>query len=463
MQRLPWLMMILALGIVIRLGVVVAFPGVFAFDQTGEIHGSEGYDTYARNLVSTGVFGRTPGVPDAMLPPLYPYGLAVVYAVLGRGTLQVVGLHILLDVASMLMLYQIGKRLLPRGDAAGKIAALCYAVYPYLVFQNMTLIDTPIFMTLMYGFVLAMVSLRERPALNRQSLLIMLLAGVVLGAATLVRPIVLALLPFIGLWFLFRRSLGQMLLRLLPIAGIAIFMLVPWTVRNWQVYHTFVAMTVTSGGNFWQGNNAMTVPFFRAGYDVQWITPPDLGALAKDDRAADAELLRLGLTFLREHPEQIPDLLWTKFIVHWSIDIMPLHNPVAGKVPPLDYHGNVIVGTDGSGQPNLTGIPENDPVGAYSQPLFDQIGRVVHRFYYGGLFVLALIGMVLTARAWREVSLLWFAQISMTVVYVVFHPSTRYRVPTDPLLFLFSACTLMVIVDWLAKRRVSADSSPRTE
>jgi hypothetical protein len=68
---------------------------------------------------------------------------------------------------------------------------------------------------------------------------------------------------------------------------------------------------------------------------------------------------------------------------------------------------------------------------------------MVHSLYWGGLFLLGLAGIVLSARYWREVSLLWFVQISMTLVYVAFHPSTRYRVPTDPLMFLFSAYALV--------------------
>jgi hypothetical protein len=98
-------------------------------------------------------------------------------------------------------------------------------------------------------------------------------------------------------------------------------------------------------------------------------------------------------------------------------------------------------------------LPPGDPVGAYSTPLFDQIGRTVHRFYWGGLFLLGLLGIVVTAKQWRGVSLLWFIQISMTVMYVVFHPSTRYRVPTDPYWFIFSAAALVWLWErWQARR-----------
>ena len=104
----------------------------------------------------------------------------------------------------------------------------------------------------------------------------------------------------------------------------------------------------------------------------------------------------------------------------------------------------------------MGGLPPGDPVDAYSEPLFDQIGRTVHRIYWGGLFLLGLAGIALTLRQWRTVSLLLLAQFSMTVVYMAFHPSTRYRVPTDPLHFLFAAAALVAGWLWWRARRPAA-------
>ena len=86
---------------------------------------------------------------DAAIPPLYSYALAGVYGLFGRGYVQLGIFHSLLDAASILMLYHIGKRLLPFGEWVGALAGLFYALYPYLIFQNLTLIDTPFFMALL--------------------------------------------------------------------------------------------------------------------------------------------------------------------------------------------------------------------------------------------------------------------------------------------------------------------------
>lgn len=441
-HKLPLLLISAA---AIRLIVLLAFP-IFAFDQTGAIHGSGSFDQYAVNLLETGVYGLTPGTPDAMLPPLYSLVLAGVYGLFGRGALQVGLLHIALDLLSITMLVNIGRRLLPRGDWVGWLAGVFYAFYPYLIFQNLTLIDTPLFMTLFYAFILGVILLRARERLDRGAWLLAIGCGVLLGLATLLRAILPPFALLVGVWFLFRRSLTQTVMRLLPVALVSILMLVPWIVRNYDVYGVFVPGSVTAGSNFYQGSNPDVIPYLRAGYDVQWTSPDED---TPNTPEGDRRRTELALAYLRENPDQIPELMWVKLLTHWSIDIFPRRNPVAGEVPRLDYQGNVIREVDEEGDLSLGGLPEGDPVTAYSEPLFDQIGRAVHRVYFGVLLALALAGIVLTLKEWRDVSLLWFVQISMTLIYVVFHPSTRYRAPSDPLLFLFSAYAIVWLwVKW---------------
>ena len=363
--------------------MLLAFPGVFAFDQTGAIHGSGAYDEYAQNLLATGVYGRTPGVPDAAIPPLYSYVLAGVYGLFGRGYLQVGLFHILLDVCSILMLNQIAVRLMPKGEWVGALAGLFYALYPYLIFQNLTLIDTPFFMLLLNAFVLLMVLLRERPSLDRRTWMLAALGGIVLGLSVLARPITPPLAVLVALWFLFRLNLKQTILRLLPVALLSAAVLTPWIVRNDAVFGAFVPMTTTSGANFWQGNSPYTIPYFRAGYDVQW-TSPDLTTADPNSREADAERFALAFQWLRDNPDKIPELLWVKFLVYWSIDVTPRLNPAEGELPRLDYQGNVDRGRRRERRPRTGRTAAGRPGGRILQPLFDQIGRTIHRFYWGG-------------------------------------------------------------------------------
>jgi 4-amino-4-deoxy-L-arabinose transferase-like glycosyltransferase len=441
------LALVILLCIAARVAALITLPGIFDFVRTGAIHGSGAYDTYATNLLSTGVYGLTPGTPDAMLAPLYSYVLAVVYGIFGRGYWQVGLFHTLLDAASIALLYVIGKKLL--SDWVGWLACVFYAVYPSLIFQNLTLIDTPLFMLELHTFILIAILLRERPRRDRVTWGLAILGGLGLGLSMLTRPILPPLAALVGVWFLFRRSLLDSILRLLPVAVVGVLALVPWIARNQGVYGAFVPTTITSGSNFYQGNSPDTIPYLRAGYDVQWTSPDNQPANA-DTPAADNARMQWSLQWLRENPNVIPELLWVKFVTHWSIDIFPRFNPTEGEVPRPDYQGDAQQQSEDG--VDLGGLPPGDPVSVYNHPAFD-VARLVHRYYFGGLLALALAGFVLTLRRWRDVALLLFVQLSMTLVYVVFHPSTRYRVPTDPLLFLFSAYTLVWLWQRLRARR----------
>ncbi len=444
---------VLIIAIAARIVIFFAVPSIFRFEQTGTVHGSDAYDYYAQNLLQTGIYGRFADQPDAMIPPLYSYALAGVYALFGRSGLSVSAFHIVLDCLSITCLYHIGKRLFKSNEWAAALAGLFYALYPYLIFQNLTLIDTPFFMTLLYAFVLLMVLLRERPTLDKGTWGLAILAGIVLGLSMLTRSLLPILAILAAVWFLFRLSLWQTIMRLLPVAVVGLIVMIPWIVRNYGIYKAFVPTALNFGDNFYQGNSEYTIPFFRAGYDVQWVPAPPIQATERLGLEASQERFEFGMQYLRTHPEQIPDLIWTKFLVYWSIDIAPRKNPVNGQVPRLDYQGNAIQETNTQGDLQLGELPPGDPVGEYSGSLFDRIGRPIHILYWGGLLLLGIIGVVLTWKQWREVSLLWFVQISMTVMYIIFHPSTRYRVPTDPLLFLFSAYALLWLWQKIQQRR----------
>lgn len=420
------LLMVIALAVTIRVAVLLLFPSVFAWDQTGSVHGSDLYDKLAQNLLNTGVYGQVAGVPDALVPPLYSYLVAGIYAIFGRGYLPIAAAHILLDIFCIYCLYRITRRIFPQPLIA-TLACLFYACYPYLVFQNLTLIDTPLFMALMYGFLLAVVLLRDRWSWGAA-----IFGGVVLGLCLLSRPIVAPLGLFAALWYLFRLNLWQTVRRLAPVAIIGALVVLPWLVRNYGIYQTIIPMGNNGGMNFWFGNSRYTIPFLWAGYHPQWATPD--AQISPNDKIANSQYMDEAMAFLRANPGKIPELLWVKFLAHWSIDVYPGQNPTAGTKLIVDASGNLSA--------QVSALNSNDPVVAYSAPLFDRIGRPVHIIYFGGLLILALIGIVLTLRRWRDVAILWFIQISMTIMYVLFIPATRYRVPSDPLLFIFSAAAL---------------------
>ena len=446
-------LLVIVIAALARLIALLALPGVFAYSQPGAaIHGSEAYDEYALNLLETGVYGREAGAPDAALPPLYSLILAVVYGLFGREYLAVALLHIVFDLLSMALLAGICRRLVPRqGDWVGALAALFFALYPYLIFQNLTLNDTALWVLLLHLFVWLLVWLRERERQDRVTLAIALAAGLVLGASLLTR----ALLPGLALlavpWFLLKRDWRDTLWRLLPVALTSLLVILPWLWRGAGIYGGFVPVALNSGENIYQGNNAYTAAVLRAGYDVQWLPAP-VDAPPRDmPLQRNAFLAESGWRYLREHPAQIPDLLLLKLAVHWNPQVTPLNNLRQGERLTIDGGQVVVVQGDGS----HVGVTAANA--AYQDDsLFAVAGRSAHLLYFGCLLLLALAGAWSSRRDWRALYLLYAAQLSQTAMYLLFHPSTRYRSPSDPLLFVFSALALMRFLAWWRGRRQGA-------
>ena len=445
------LAMVMVIAMALRMAVLFAFPSVFDFSGgDGEIHGSAAYDEYALNLLETGVYGRESGMPDSILPPLYSYVLAAVYRLFGRHYIALGLLHACFDVLSIALLHDISRRLFPRpaGEWVGTLAALFFALYPYLIFQNLTVVDTPLWILLLHLFLWLMIRLREREAFDRRTVWIALAGGLALGMATLTRPLLPPLALLIALWFLLRLGLWQTLLRLLPAAFISLLTLLPWLMRGDQIHGGFVAVALNSGENFYQGNNPQTIPFFRAGYDVQWSSPPQNLPPTQDRYIINQALMQAGWRYLRGNPHQIPELLLVKFQVYWNVQVTPRNNLRQGESLRLENGEALLIRDEGS----QTGVTAANA--AYQDnSLFNVIGRSVHILYFGGLWLLAVIGAWLCRREWRLVSLLFFVQLSQTAIYLIFHPSTRYRSPTDPLLFVFSAYALVWGVAWWWNQR----------
>ena len=453
------LTIVLLIAIAVRLSVLVLFREHFAYSEPGGvIHGSVAYDEYALNLLATGVYGRVSGVPDAGLPPLYSYLVAVVYGVFGRQYLAVAALHILFDALSIALLCDICRRLFPRrdqkGDVIGALAGLFFALYPYLIFQNLTLNDTAFWILLLHLFVWLLIRLRERTAYGRATMTIAVLAGLVLGISVLARALLPPLAILAALWFMLGLGLRETILRLLPVAVVSFLVPLPWLLRAYDIYGGFVPIALNSGENVFQGNNPYAAAVFRAGYDVQWLAPP-VDIPPPDERLRrNAALGEAGWRYLRENPGAVPDLMLVKLLVYWNPQVTPLRNLRQGEKLSVDDAGNIVIITGEGSQLGVTAANA-----AYeTDSLFNIFGRNLHLVYFGGLWLLAVAGAWLSRREWRMLSLLFFVQVSQTLVYLLFHPSTRYRSPTDPLLFVFSAVAVAWVVGWWRGRYTDLQS-----
>ena len=113
---------------------------------------------------------------------------------------------------------------------------------------------------------------------QRQSFSWIIGAGLVWGAATLVRPVPLAYAPAIILWLVlvmpsWKRSMAASFAVLISFVCV----LAPWSIRNTRVHGEFVALSTQAGGELFVGNHpgatgvlAADQPYFQDKLDQRY-------------------------------------------------------------------------------------------------------------------------------------------------------------------------------------------------
>ena len=408
-----WLWIILALTLLGRGAFLVLFSDRLTLDVAG-------YDDYAVNVIERGDFTRYADRDgDSDLPPLYPFLLAAIYKTLGRDPVAVAIVQIGFDLLTVVLLFLIGRRIL--GETVGLLGAAFFGLYPYLLFQNLTANDTAVFILLLtLGIWLAIRAGESHHWWDAA------LQGIVFGLAALTKTFTLLILPFVALiWW--RAANLRDAVRLSAITAAAVILVIaPWVVRNSRLHDSFVLISTNGGSNLHQGNNACVADYLSRGWDAQWVdclaTPP----AGMNESELDRWHRNQALDYLSAHPGAWPGLFGTKLAVLWSPAIMPYDVPPSASL-------------------------DSDTVLQYNSTAF-QAARVVHLLYFTPLLILGVIGLMLSLRDHRPVGMLIAIFLVVTANYVLFHPSTRYRAPADPFLFLLAAYSLVRIAPGLWAR-----------
>jgi len=407
MSTRRWLFGIILLAVLARAGFLLLFGDTLSLQTSG-------YDAYAVNVIEGRGYTRFDDRNgDSDLPPLYPFFLVGVYKTLGRDPLAVAAVQIVLDVGVMGLLFWLGRRVSGQ-DGVGLLAAALYGFYPYLLYQNLTVNDTGLFIFLLTAGVAAAYRARDTRAWGWAAVL-----GASFGLAALTKTWALLIWPLLVWWWV--RKVGWRAAARLALASGALIVLTtaPWAVRNTRLQGEFVYLSTNGGSNLHQGNNPCAADYLAHGWDVQWIRADCMGAPPPDlsETEADRWHRQAALDYLRAHPEQWPRLFGIKFWVLWSPAITPY------GLPPNPY----LI---------------DDAVLQFYESRSFQLARVVHVLYFTPLLVLGVVGWVLAARRKLEIAPLVAVFAAITFTYLLFHPSTRYRAPADPFVFVLAAYAL---------------------
>jgi len=250
------------------------------------------------------------------IPPLYVWFHAAIIE-FGGGLIvsQIIGL-IFFHVANYYF-YRFFRKITSPGIALSGFIALALYIPLWLLSQkpdpdglNLLLIALTVFF---------LDDAMERP--NRK---IWIGLGILFGIQILVRPDILMGICFFGIWLLIYSGTERKkkLIGYIGSIAIALLMVLPWTIRNYEVFNSFVLVSANSGFNFYMGNNPQATGEFPQG-----LATPESNAIdsarsqyfrehtSPVDR--DSYLYSVGKQWIFDHPKDALKLWVKKFYFHW--------------------------------------------------------------------------------------------------------------------------------------------------
>jgi tetratricopeptide (TPR) repeat protein len=414
----PGLFLALALTFLIRLWFILGMRGN-PFSTIGpQMLDSYYYHRWAIEIVT----GSFRGSDVFFLRPLYPYLLALVYAVFGQHVLAVQMVQAVAATVSCFLLYDCTRRIFDK--RAATLASFGFALTGILVFYTGTLlyVELTVFLSLLFLWLILIAGRR---------FWVWIAAGVCFGLVVICRPELLLVLPFLLLW----RGRGsrtldpasgvpRLALPALALAALAVIAVVP--IRNYIVARDPVLFTAHSGINFYYGNNPSADGTWQPTSELERGPGFSHERLKRVSRtingrelswsAASAYWTRRGIGFITHQPGKYIRLLGRKLLLFLS-----------NYEVPNDYY------------------PET--ARAASLPL--RLALV----NFGLVLALGLLGMLWAwpKRAGALPAYLFVA--AYLVSALLFYVLSRLRAPVIPFLLMFAGFGLSEIVDSFRRRR----------
>jgi 4-amino-4-deoxy-L-arabinose transferase-like glycosyltransferase len=249
-------MLIAVAAFAVRLGLAI-YLGLDQPPNPGS--DQEGYDVYAWNLAQgRGYRGPSPDIADqdhltANCVPGAPIVWAGLYFAFGHRYDVIRVAQCAFSAIAVLLVFEIGRRCY--GTRVGLIAAAICAVFPTNLIYTVDLLTEPLGNLWFLAFILSALWFEERPGWGRS-----VLTGVFLGITMLTRASCIFMFPLIVVWAAWQcRGNWRAILMAAAIPVAAVGVIVPWTIRNYTVFHEFIPLSTLGGSTLLQGNNDVVV------------------------------------------------------------------------------------------------------------------------------------------------------------------------------------------------------------
>jgi hypothetical protein len=431
-----WLIAIVAIGAVVRVGAAVylgdeVVPVSGAYDQIF-------YHDLALNLLEGDGFVFTrppwpfikPGEPTAYYSFLYPMFLAGIYAAAGPHAVVARIVQALICALLPLQVFGLTRGILSqgagrraqeegqedaerptgvptqsvgtretgrvwkpslqgssqgaRGDGAALVAAGITAVYAYFVLYSASLQSEGIYLVLVAWALLLTVKLAEGPTWQRW-----LAWGLAVTLASLFRQVFMPIAAVLFLYIVFKAGRRVRVVHVALAGLVAAALILPFTVRNYRVFGQFLLLNSSAGQVFWNANHPDLGTDFIG--DAMFPIPADL----EDANEAELtkELMKRGWQLVADDPGRFVRLSLDRAAVILAFWPMKGSSTASNIARPLSW---------------------------------------------GICLPFMIAGLVLSAKEWRRWLLLYVFAAVYLFVHIISWVQYRYRMPVDLALIPFA-------------------------
>lgn len=365
---------------------------VFAL-QDSDISHSDAYvyDTLGWSISQGNGYVNTDGTPHSLYPPFYPFLLSIIYRFFGHDYAAVRIVQSIVGAFSCALIYFIGKRAI--GAAVGGIAAFISVFYPPFIKSAGRLLTELLFTFILCLIVFYLLKIQEKMKFKNCIIL-----GLLLGIATLTRSIMLFFPIFIIPVFIYLKDkyrISEILKRYVLVLLAVVFSLMPWVIRNYNVYHKFVPASAEGGQGFYLSYCPKDGIF---GFNAA----PDDPVVIEGNRISSAVLrsqffIKKTVDFIAANPKKVLVLEVKKLLYFWA---------------PFDWE---IVG-----------------------------GRWFN-FAYVAILPFFTLGFIMAFKQFRKSYPILLPIIYFQIMTLVFYGSPRFRLPIEPYIFILGAVGILQI------------------
>lgn len=343
------------------------------------------------------------GYPTAYWPVGYPGFLAVLFYLFGQDQFVAQMANLVMAAGSFFLQLELTRRIF-NSEATARLGVLLLTVYPNHIAY------TPFILTEIYFTFLLL--LGTYLYIARRGWVWIIISGVVFGLAALTKPQVVFLPGLLVLFGLFKQrdNFHEQIVKGIALYVVMAALLVPWAVRNTQVFGEVVLISTNGGATLLTGNN----PSADGGYGEKDPLIAQRNFSVQDQVESDRRARELALNWIRENPGRFMELVPLKIWHLWAKDGEAEWGYQAGYEHYQEY-----------------------------SHIFRSV-RWINQIFYSLLLAGSFVALVLLVKNRRGVAWPWVLtgyclMIYLTIISIAFSGQPRFHFPAMPWIIMYAA------------------------